>query len=327
MPDAAIQLTSVTKQFRDKLAVDDLDLTVPTGSLMGFLGPNGAGKTTTIRMVMSIFPPDTGSVSVLGKASATESKDRIGYLPEERGVYRKMRVGQFLRYVGTLKGVPSRELNQRIDIWLERVKLPEVRKKKCEELSKGMQQKIQFIATVIHEPELIILDEPFSGLDPVNQRLLRDLVQQLHDEGRTIIFSTHVLEQAEKLCDRVVMIDQGKKIREGTVDDVRSSHAPPTLVIVPPGAVPSVEAEAITERLSQIPGVTEARMTRDQTFEARLEEHADHQNVMQAAVALGPASRVELRRATLEDVFIDLIGASIAEREQQTQPAVEEVEA
>ncbi|MEM1167283.1 MAG: ATP-binding cassette domain-containing protein [Planctomycetota bacterium] len=309
---AAIELTGVTKRFRDKVAVDGLDLLVPMGSLMGFLGPNGAGKTTTIRMIMSIFMPDEGTVRVLEAGSAAASKDRIGYLPEERGVYRKMRVGQFLMYVGRLKGVGRRELSRRVDAWLERVKLPEVRKKRCEELSKGMQQKIQFIATVLHEPELIILDEPFSGLDPVNMRLLRDLVDDLHREGRTIIFSTHVLEQAERLCDRVVMIDNGQKIVEGTVEEVRASHGPPTLIVEP-----VMGASALASSVGGLTGVSDlVRAGETGVIEARLREGADEQALMQSAMGLAAMKRVEIRRASLEDVFVDRIGASIAERER-----------
>ena len=316
--DAAISISGVTKSFRDKRAVDRLDLAVPSGSMMGFLGPNGAGKTTTIRMVMSIFHPDDGEIRVLGRRSASESKDRIGYLPEERGVYRKMRVGQFLKYVGTLKGVEAGVLSRRIDEWLERVKLPEVRKKRCEELSKGMQQKIQFIATVLHEPDLIILDEPFSGLDPVNMRLLRDLVFELHQEGRTIIFSTHVLEQAERLCDRVVMIDQGKKLVEGTVEEVRASHGPPTIVVE---AGARDRLEDVERAVASLDGVASAR-TREGAVEGRLADGHDGRGLIaRAAERIGEATRIELRRATLEDVFIDRIGASIAEREAQTMGA------
>ncbi|MBL8745505.1 MAG: ATP-binding cassette domain-containing protein, partial [Phycisphaerae bacterium] len=202
MQDAII-IEGVTKRFRDKTAVDRLDLAVPAGSLCGFLGPNGAGKTTTIRMIMSIFFPDEGNIRVLGKASAVESKDRIGYLPEERGVYRKARVAEFLTYIARLKGVSGAGLQRKIDDWLERVALPGVQKKRCEELSKGMQQKVQFLAAVINDPELVILDEPFSGLDPVNARLMRHLIEEMHRAGKTIIFSTHVLHSAEQLCSRI----------------------------------------------------------------------------------------------------------------------------
>ncbi|MCZ6543106.1 MAG: ATP-binding cassette domain-containing protein, partial [Planctomycetota bacterium] len=195
MADSSITLRGVNKSFGSTHAVRQLDLDVPRGSLCGFLGPNGAGKTTTIRMIMSIIYPDSGSIEVLG-GNALKSKDRIGYLPEERGLYRKMRVGEFLQYLTKLKGVRRRDLSTYIQRWLERIDLPDVYRKKCEELSKGMQQKLQFLATILHEPDLLILDEPFSGLDPVNMRLVRDLIREQHEAGRTIIFSTHVMHQA-----------------------------------------------------------------------------------------------------------------------------------
>lgn len=306
MSDPAILIEGVTKRFRDKVAVDRLDLAVPSGSLCGFLGPNGAGKTTTIRMVMSIFLPDEGRISVLGRKSAIESKDRIGYLPEERGVYRKMRVGEFLTYIGTLKGVDRKPLTKWIDQWLERVGLPEVRKKRCEELSKGMQQKVQFLATIIHDPDLIILDEPFSGLDPVNARLLNELIRELHDSGKTIIFSTHVLIQAEQMCDRIFMINGGKKILDGTMDEIRTAHSPRTVVVEPlNGADP--------KNIESVGGVRSVTHPDARTFEAHLKDEADPQRVMAEILGRIPARRVEMRRATLEDVFVSVVSPGDSE--------------
>src|SRR6188768_2450819 len=204
--EAALVLSGVTKTFGGMRAVDRLDLEVPRGSLCGVIGPNGAGKTTTIRIVMSILFPDEGSVSVLGHKSALMAKDRIGYLPEERGLYRKMRVGEFLTYMARLKGVADSESRTFITRALERLGLAGTEGKRCEELSKGMQQKVQFIAATIHRPDLLILDEPFSGLDPVSTRMLRDLILEEHRRGATILFSPHVMPHAEQLCDRVVMI-------------------------------------------------------------------------------------------------------------------------
>ena len=306
MSDPAILIEGVTKRFRDKVAVDRLDLAVPAGSLCGFLGPNGAGKTTTIRMVMSIFLPDEGRISVLGRKSAIESKDRIGYLPEERGVYRKMRVGEFLTYIGTLKGVDRKPLNKWIDQWLERVGLPEVRKKRCEELSKGMQQKVQFLATIIHDPDLIILDEPFSGLDPVNARLLNELIRELHDAGKTIIFSTHVLIQAEQMCDRIFMINGGKKILDGTMDEIRTAYSPRTVVVEPLNGADPTSIESIG-------GVRSVTHPDARTFEAHLNDEADPQRVMAEILGRIPARRVEMRRATLEDVFVTVVSPGDSE--------------
>ncbi len=301
--DPAIKIRGVTKTFGSKTAVSNLDLDVPTGSVCGFLGPNGAGKTTTIRMIMSIFGPDSGNVEVLGRKSAIESKDRIGYLPEERGVYKKMRVGDFVKYMATLKGVPSAGINQKIDDWLERLELPGVRKKKCEELSKGMQQKVQYLAAVIHEPELIILDEPFSGLDPVNVRLIRSLIDELRREGKTIIFSTHVLASAEALCDRIFMINNGQKVLDGSIDAIRNKFDPKTIIVEPlntdNGALGVIES---TE------GIRHAMQTGDDGLvEAHINDGADPQQVMRRLMDAAPMRRVELRRATLEDVFIAMV--------------------
>jgi len=304
MADAAIRIENVTKRFGDKTAVRELDLVVPTGSVCGFLGPNGAGKTTTIRMVMSIIYPDEGAIEVLGRKSAIESKDNIGYLPEERGVYRKMKVGDFLGYIAKLKGVNGHGLGKRIDDWLERVDLSDVRKKKCEQLSKGMQQKVQFIATVIHDPDLVILDEPFSGLDPVNARLLRTLINEMHAAGKTIIFSTHVLASAEAICERVFMINKGRKILDGAIDAIRDRFDPKTVVIEPSDPAADVEGS-----LRTIPGVRHVAQiaTRGGVYEAYLEDNADPQAVLNSALGVASMRRVEVRRATLEDIFVGLV--------------------
>ena len=313
--DTAIRIRGVTKRFSDKTAVNALDLDVPQGSVIGFLGPNGAGKTTTIRMIMGIIMPDEGTVSVLGKHAAIESKDRIGYLPEERGVYRTMKVGDFLSYIARLKGADAAGLSKKIDDWLDRLALPGVRKKKCQELSKGMQQKVQFIATVIHDPELIILDEPFSGLDPVNARLLRSLIQEQHTAGKTIIFSTHVLFSAEQLCDRVFMINKGKKILDGTLEQIRSAFDPRTVV------VETIDPGADASRLSAIRGVRSvAPAGKAGCWELRLADDADKQSVMASASSSGvPVRRVELRAATLEDVFISLVDPGDSEDDVRRQ--------
>jgi len=302
----AIEMRGVRKTFGPKVAVDDLDLAVPEGAMYGFIGPNGAGKTTTIRMIMSILFPDRGELSVLGRASAVESKDRIGYLPEERGLYKKMKVGSFLAHIGRLKGMPRSGLKKKIHEWLERVDLGDVEKKKCEELSKGMQQKVQFIGTVLHEPDLIILDEPFSGLDPVNMRLLRDLIQEQNDAGRTVIFSTHVMYQAEQLCDTIVMIDEGKKVLDATLDEIRDRHNPNSLLFVPLN--PAFDAGS----LISIPGV--ARVARSNgSFEIFVESGVAPADLMPRILSEAPAAKIELHRPSLEDVFIEIAqgGANI----------------
>lgn len=302
----AITMRGVTKTFGQKTAVANLDLTVPEGSIYGFIGPNGAGKTTTIRMVMSILYPDRGEIGVLGKASAVESKDRIGYLPEERGLYRKMRVGAFLSYMAKIKGADPSGLDRTIKRWLDRVGLLDCHRKRCEELSKGMQQKIQFLSTIIHEPDLVILDEPFSGLDPVNMRLLRDLIDEIHRDGKTVIFSTHVMHQAEQLCDHVVMIDRGLKVLDATMEQIRSRFDPRTIVIEPidPGADLSV--------LMGVPGVLGIEAD-GAIHEVLLDDGADLPGAMRGIVEMTPMRRIELRRPTLEDVFIQLVEETDAE--------------
>lgn len=231
--DAAIHLKGVTKTFGQTTAVRDLDLAVPRGGLYGFIGPNGAGKTTSIRMIMSILFPDSGELSVLGRPSALEAKDRIGYLPEERGVYRKMRVGAFLTYLARLKGVKDAALPKRIGESLERVGLPGVERKRCEELSKGMPRKVQFLAAIIHAPDLVILDEPFSGLDPVSARQLRELVLEEHRRGAAILFSTHVMPHAEEICEQVVMIHQGRKVLDEQIGTIRRRYDPRAIQFEP----------------------------------------------------------------------------------------------
>jgi ABC-2 type transport system ATP-binding protein len=296
--EPAIEISAVHKTFGSIRAVRDLNLVVPTGSLCGFLGPNGAGKSTTIRMIMSIIYPDSGQIRVLG-GNALKNKDRIGFLPEERGLYRKMRVGEFIEYMGRLKGVRGVTLRQRTEQWLEKMELTGCFRKRCQELSKGMQQKAQFIASIIHEPDLLILDEPFSGLDPVNSVLLNQMFQELHAKGVTIIFSTHVLHQAEQLCDRIFLIHKGQKLLDATLDEIRERFNPRTMVVEPVnGAID----------LQRIPGVIEAKPMADAgKFEMRLSEGADAQQIMQSILAEGPVRSVELRRITLEEVFVQLV--------------------
>ncbi len=298
MPDSSITLRGVSKSFGSTRAVRELDLEVPHGSLCGFLGPNGAGKTTTIRMIMSIIYPDSGSIEVLG-GSALRSKDRIGYLPEERGVYRKMRVGDFLEYMARLKGV-RQGVGARVRRWLERVDLPGQERRKCEELSKGMQQKVQFVAAVLHDPELLIFDEPFSGLDPVNTELLKELIRELNEQGRTIIFSTHILTQAEQLCDRIFLINHGLKLLDATMHEIDARFDPRTIRAEPLDGAAD---------LSRIDGVRAAhRLEGGDGLELELEEGADPQGVMQRVLAEHPMRAIELRRLSLTEVFVRLVG-------------------
>ncbi len=217
----AIAIQGVTKSFEGHVAVDDLTVTVPKGSLYGFIGPNGSGKTTTIRMIMNILMPDSGEIAVLGEHDTRTARDRVSYLPEERGLYKKMTVRRLLRYYGRLKGVESKTLDIAIVHWLNRLALDDWIDKKIDALSKGMAQKVQLIAAAVSDPELLILDEPFSGLDPVNADMLKDVILELRDKGTTIVFSTHDMSVAERLCDRVFMIFKGKKVLDGTLEEIQ----------------------------------------------------------------------------------------------------------
>ena len=310
MPDAIV-LRGLTKTFGDTVAIRDFDLVVPQGALYGVIGPNGAGKTTAIRMILSILLPDRGELSVLGHKSAMEAKDRIGYLPEERGLYKRMRVGHFLAYMARLKNADEADLRPRIRSWLEKVELGGVENKRCEELSKGMQQKVQFLAAIVHRPDLLILDEPFSGLDPVNQRLLRELVGEEHRRGATVLFSTHVMVHAEQLCDHVVMIHRGDKVLDEGIGGIRARYGSRNLTFEP------IDPAADVGSLAALAGVE--RVRRDGTaWDITLAPGASPGPVIQRVAAAIPPARVELRRPTLEDVFISMVGAAAADGDDAT---------
>ena len=296
----AIRLDAVTKTFGPMTAVDGLSLRIPEGGLYGFIGPNGAGKTTTIRMLMSIQFPDAGELEVLGHSSALEAKDKIGYLPEERGVYKNMRVGAYLKYIARLKGVADSVIDQRIASLLERIALPEVAGKPCEELSKGMQQKVQFAAAIINEPELLILDEPFSGLDPVSMRLLREQIIIEHARGATILFSTHVMPQAEEICDHIIMIHKGRKVLDDPMQAVRGQYDTGKVIVEPLEHTVDIAAlrgirgvESVTERNGQI--------------ELDLVDGTDQARIMRRIAHVLPVARMELSRPRLEDIFVRLV--------------------
>src|SRR5678815_5088115 len=228
MPDA-ILIEGVSKRFAAHTAVSGLSLRVPVGAVYGLLGPNGAGKTTTIRMILNVIAPDEGTISIFGTPSLNAKVlDRIGYLPEERGLYRKMQVRRVLRFLAELKGLSRKQADSRIDSWLERFDLRTAEKDwgmaKIDELSRGMQQKVQFIGTLLHDPDLVILDEPFSGLDPINAQALKDTIMDLKRRGKTVIFSTHIMDNAERLCDAVCIIARGEKVLDGPISDIKESH-------------------------------------------------------------------------------------------------------
>lgn len=229
--NATLAIHRVTKRFDHFTAVKDLSLRVPRGTMYGLLGPNGAGKTTTLRVIMNIILPDEGTVEILGQPMSEKLKEHIGYLPEERGLYPKMKVGDTLMFLGEIKGMSASVTKSKMNEWLERLDLSSWKEKKINELSKGMQQKIQFIATVIHEPDLIILDEPFAGLDPLNADLLKDIMLEMKAQGRTIIFSTHRMEQVEKLCDHICLINKAEKVLDGNLREIKRQYGKNTVVL------------------------------------------------------------------------------------------------
>ena len=298
--DPALTLRAVCKTFSSKTVVDRLDLNVPRGALYGVIGPNGAGKTTCIRMVMSILFPDSGTLSVLGYPTALAAKDRIGYLPEERGVYRKMRVSAFLTYIGQLKGLSASVAAERASTLLTRVGLPDAGLKRCEELSKGMLQRVQLAAAIVHEPDLLILDEPFSGLDPVSMRILRDVVLAEHRRGATILLSTHAMAQAEELCQHVVMLHQGRKVLDEPMAGLRRQYDPRTIILEPREFDADIRA---LRNLSDIQAIEAV----NGHYRIRLRERADAADCIPRITAAVPTTRVELARVTLEDMFVRIV--------------------
>ena len=296
----ALVLERVEKRFGAMKAVEALDLRVPRGQTCGFIGPSGAGKTTAIRLILSILLPDGGTVSVLGQPDAMQAKDRIGYLPEERGVYRKMRVDAFLQYMARLKGVPPEVARHRSLGLLEQVGLADSATKRCEDLSKGMLQRVQFVAAIVHEPELLILDEPFSGLDPVSVQMLRGLITEQQQRGATILFSTHVMANAEALCDHVVMIHKGRKVLDEPMSTLRRQYDLRRLQVEP------LDAAADLSVLKDISGVESVQPTAE-GCDLWLSPGAHPADVMQRVAMRVPPARLEIARIRLEDVFIGLV--------------------
>ena len=295
--DHALTLTGVTKRFGSFTAVSDLSLQVPTGCIYGFLGQNGAGKTTTLRMVMSILYPDAGTIEVLGHQNPEAVKDRLGYLPEEKGLYKKMKTAEIVSYFGRLKGLSNHEANRRARDLLTKFGLGDWIDKRCEALSKGMGQKVQILGTLIHEPELVILDEPFSGLDPVNTELVRDLILALKQSGLTVIFSTHVMEQAEKLCDYILLINKGKKILDGPLSQVKSG-GPRTIIIDYDGD------GAVLRTLPRVSRVNDS----GKHAELTMQDGANPQELLRTLVDRLTIRRFDTREPSLHEIFVRAVG-------------------
>ena len=297
--NSTLTVTGVTKRFDEFTAVNDLSLRVRPGRIFGLIGPNGAGKTTTIRMIVNITAPDEGTIELFGQKMSAELQDRIGYLPEERGLYKKMKIVEQLRFFGELKNVKGKRVEEAIDRWLERVRLTEWKTKKASELSKGMQQKIQFIAAVLHDPDLMILDEPFSGLDPVAQELLKEIVLELKAEGKTIIFSTHQMEVAERICDDICMINKSRKVLDGTLREVKSSFGRNSVALRVEGGDAVLSDPALVAKVER----------HSDEVEALLAEGASAQTLLQRLIASGASlSKFELVEPSLNDIFIAKVG-------------------
>jgi len=295
----AVVLHEVTKSFGSHIAVNRLSLEVPAGTVYGFIGPNGSGKTTTLRMIMRILHPDSGDIRVLDQQSLDAASDRVGYLPEERGLYKQMKVREILRFYAELKG--CRDSKASIDSWLERLGLAEWANKKVQALSKGMSQKVQFIATVVARPELVLLDEPFSGLDPVNADVLREAVLDLKRDGATVIFSTHDMGVAEKMCDFIFMICKGQKVLDGTLKSIQDTYGSDTV---------RVHLDGNTEPLDDIPDVVKVADFGNWQ-ELRLERGADTQRLLAALMARGKVRHFELAHPSLHDIFVRIAGPGV----------------
>ena len=296
----AVVFEGVTKRFDTLTAVSNLSLRIRQGAVFGLLGPNGAGKTTSLRMIMQVLIPDEGSIQVLGEPVSDRSQDRIGYLPEERGLYAKMKVGEHLRFLGALKGLSEAEATKRARSWLARLELSAWIDKKVQDLSKGMQQKVQFIATVIHKPALLILDEPFAGLDPVNASLIKDIMLELREQGSTIILSTHRMEQVEMMCDSICLVNKGCNVLSGELRAIKQSYGKNTLRIQYSGDGAFLEGTGLVQKVNRFGAVVEAQLKPD----------ADPQEILKAAVQRAVRiNRFELVEPPLNDIFIEKVGA------------------
>ncbi|HQY87696.1 MAG TPA: ATP-binding cassette domain-containing protein [Tepidisphaeraceae bacterium] len=289
----AVELDHVSKIFGTYRAVDDLSLVVPVGSIYGFIGPNGSGKTTTLRMITRIYAPDTGTVRVLGEAHHSANDNRVGYLPEESGVYNTMKVGELLMFYARLKGRHPK--HEELEDWLKRIELPGVLGRRVQTLSKGQQQKIKFLAIAIGKPQLLLLDEPFSGLDPVNAVVIRELIQSLRANGTTIIFSTHDMRVAEELCDFIFMIYKGGKVLDGTLATIKALYGQDVIRVRMPGA-----PDGAFDRLSGVAQVTDLGNVK----ELRLQANADSQRVLSELIARGPIEQFERTSPSLQDIFV-----------------------
>ncbi|MFO7655750.1 MAG: ATP-binding cassette domain-containing protein [Bacteroidales bacterium] len=300
----AIEISQVTKTFGQLKAVNDLTLTVPQGSIYGFIGPNGSGKTTTIRMIMNILYPDAGTIKIMGQSISGSRLESVGYLPEERGLYKKMKVHELLQFHGQLKN--GLNINKEIAYWLGKFELTAWTNKKVETLSKGMSQKIQFIATIIDRPKIIILDEPFSGLDPVNAEIIKSAILELQSQGSTIIFSTHDMHMAQRMCDYIFMIYKGEKVLDGTLASIQDKYGTDTL---------HLQTEMGAKALNGIEGIDKVN-DYGQMQEVRIKQGADTQQILAVLLNKTRITKFEVTKPSLHDIFIRIARPEIKEEPQ-----------
>jgi ABC-2 type transport system ATP-binding protein len=302
---AVVEARGLVKTYGEITAVDNVDLTVEPGDVYGYLGPNGAGKTTSIRMIMNITAPDSGDIRILGSPMDRAMQNRIGYLPEERGLYRKMKVIDHLYFLAAIKEVGREEAKKRIADWLDKMELRPWLNKKVDELSKGMQQKIQFIATIVHDPDILILDEPFSGLDPINVALMRDYFLEFRGRGKTIVFCTHVLEQAEKLCDEIALMARSKKILEGSIKELKHRYSQDLL---------RISMDASLEEVRTLPGVATVKAL-DGTFVVGLNPGTDRREFLKRTLERFRIDAFSQKEPELEEIYLDAVkSAGIEDR-------------
>ncbi len=317
MSNPSLQIERVSKRFSGHIAVNQLSMQVPEGGIFGLLGPNGAGKTTLIRMIMNILEPDEGRIILFGEGHRSrELSHRIGYLPEERGLYKKMKVLDHLVFLGETRGISRGESRKRALVWLEKLGINDWAEKKVEDLSKGMQQKVQFAGALLHEPELVILDEPFSGLDPVNAQNMKDIVVELSSKGRTILFSTHVMEQAERMCDRIVIMARGEKVVDGTVAEVKAEFGGHHVALS--FSHDKERAAAVLDDRSLVAKVDDYGAS----AEVAMAEGADAEHLLKRLVELGVGlRRFEIVEPSLQSIFIAKVGAGAADAARIEEPA------
>lgn len=297
-----VQVQDVTKSFGETVAVAGLSLAAQPGEIFGLLGPNGAGKTTTIRMIMNIIAPDSGTVTFRGRQMAANDKDHIGYLPEERGLYRKVVVSDMLFYLAALKNVGKEQAEPRMDMWLDRFGLAEWKSRKIEELSKGMAQKVQLIAAILHDPDFVFLDEPFAGLDPVSTDVLREAVVDLNAAGKTVFFSTHSMEQAERICHRIVIMDHGKAVIDGLLNEVKERYGKKSVAVEFDGDIDFLKGHTMVRKIIHYP----------RWAEIELADNHDPDELFQALAGRVSVRRFEVLLPSLHKIFVDQVGGAIA---------------